>query len=369
MILLNPKAVGGRVQTRRAGSLLLGMAGLCLLASLFLPIWHITLDAPQYPEGMGMFIWARTLSGQNPNDLDIINQLNHYIGMKAIKPDTIPELKIIAPLIAFFSLLCFAAALRPKVLFLALLLACLAGMGAVGMYDFWRWEYDYGHDLDPRAAIRIPGMSYQPPLIGTAKLLNFTSTSWPASGGYLLFAAGALIALALLLVWRASFKSAIGKNMSAILFSRLRKARGLDSILPLLALAALLASGCGNGGPSPIEWGYDACHHCKMALIQKGFAAQRINEKGKVFKFDAIECLVENLKTNPAGDGEKLYVSDWSRPDATLLPAQEAAYLKGGRIPSPMGGNLAGFAASDSARIFQERMGGNLLAWGDILPR
>ena len=53
------------------------------------------------------------------------------------------------------------------------------------MYDFYKWEYDYGHDLDPTAAIKIPGMSYQPPLIGTKQLLNFTATSWPASGGWL----------------------------------------------------------------------------------------------------------------------------------------------------------------------------------------
>ena len=58
-----------------------------------------------------------------------------------------------------------------------------------GLADFYRWGYDYGHNLDPEAIIKIPGMSYQPPLIGTKQLLNFQATSWPASGGWILIAA------------------------------------------------------------------------------------------------------------------------------------------------------------------------------------
>jgi copper chaperone NosL len=57
-------------------------------------------------------------------------------------------------------------------------------IGAVaGLVDFWLWSYDYGHNLDPTAAIKVPGMSYQPPLIGSKQLLNFVATSWPALGG------------------------------------------------------------------------------------------------------------------------------------------------------------------------------------------
>lgn len=357
MILPSPKSVGSGSRNRLAGTLLLVLAGAALAASLFLPIWHITLDAPQYPEGMGMYIWAKTITGQNPHDLDIINQLNHYIGMQPIVPDSIPELRIIAPIIGIFSLLCFAASIRPKVWSIALLLACLTGAGALGMYDFWRWEYDYGHNLDPKAAIRIPGQSYQPPLIGTAKLLNFTSTSWPAAGGWLMFGAGGLIAAALALAWAEARKDAA---------DRIRMVRGW---LPLFLAGSMLATGCGSDGPSPIEWGMDACHHCKMALVQKGFAAQRLNEKGKAFKFDAIECLVADLRAHPPGSGERFYVSDWSRPEAPPFPAGEAFYLKGEGIPSPMGGNLAGFAARDSALGFQERVGGNLLTWGDLASR
>lgn len=359
MILPRPVPKASGMKTRLVCSLLLVLAGAALFASLRLPIWRVTLDAPQYPEGMGMQIWAHTIKGENPHDLVIINQLNHYIGMQAIVPESIPELKIIAPIILGFGILCLLAAIKPKVWAVAILLAGLAGAGALGMYDFWRWEYDYGHNLDPRAAIRIPGQSYQPPLIGTAKLLNFTSTSWPASGGYLLFGAGGMIFLALSLL---VLEKKRADRFRGFVDGAGRFATRLPA-WPLLAAAGILASGCGRSGPSPIDWGSDACHHCRMALVQKGFAAQRINDKGKVYKFDAVECLLADLEAKSPGEGERFYVSDWSRPEAEPSPAQEATFLKGGRIPSPMGGNLAGFAHADSARLFQERLDGEVFTW------
>ena len=70
-----------------AAALLLGVAYLA-------PLWHIGLEAPQYPEGLGMFIWIDAITGQKLNDLQSINGLNHYIGMKAIVPSSIPELSL-----------------------------------------------------------------------------------------------------------------------------------------------------------------------------------------------------------------------------------------------------------------------------------
>ena len=68
-----------------------------------------------------------------------------------------------------------------------------------GLADFYKWSYDYGHNLDPHAAIKVPGMSYQPPLIGSKQILNFHATSWPASGGWVLIGAvGLIVGLALL---------------------------------------------------------------------------------------------------------------------------------------------------------------------------
>src|SRR3990172_5308946 len=74
--------------------LLIVVAALALSAMYFLPLWTISLEAPQYPEGLGIEIWINQIQGQNPNDLNKINNLNHYIGMKKIIPEAIPELKI-----------------------------------------------------------------------------------------------------------------------------------------------------------------------------------------------------------------------------------------------------------------------------------
>jgi copper chaperone NosL len=73
-------------------------------------------------------------------------------------------------------------------------------VAAIGLADFYKWEYDYGHDLDlENAIIRIEGMSYQPPLIGSKQLLNFRATSLPAAGGYALIASLALGVLVVVL--------------------------------------------------------------------------------------------------------------------------------------------------------------------------
>jgi copper chaperone NosL len=258
--------------------------------------------------------------------------------------------------------LSFAAAIRPEILPVSLLLAGLSLAGAAGMADFWKWEYDYGHVLDPTAAIKVPGMTYQPPLIGEAKLLNFLSTSWPATGGCLLFAAGALIGLALAVLIADRF-GWIGNASHAAAAGSRRNGGFTGRAMTLLAFLAFGLADCGQGGPAPIAWGEDACHFCKMTLVQKGFAAERVNGKGKVYKFDSIACLLDNLAENPPGSEERIFVSDWSRPDGDLIPAAGAVFLKGGDIPSPMGNPMAGFASRDSASAFHDRTGGEIVEW------
>ena len=163
-----------------------------LLAGLFFfPLWKITLIAPQYPDGVVLKIWIDKVGGDSPSTLQNINILNHYIGMKYIEPESIPELKyfkyivgamVALGLIAFFT--------RNKWMYLGwtLLMVLLA---IAGLYDFYLWLYDYGHNLSPNAPIKVPGMVYQPPLIGNKYLLNFLAKSWPATGG--LMAAGSII--------------------------------------------------------------------------------------------------------------------------------------------------------------------------------
>ncbi len=162
--------------------LFVALAALLLGLLYVLPIWRIRLEAPQYPEGIGMLIWVDTVTGVKPHDLQNINGLNHYIGMKRIEPDAIPELVVMPWLFGFLIVLGLAAALTGKRWLLYTWVVLFALVAIAGMADFYLWEYNYGHDLNPDAAIKVPGMTYQPPLIGSKQMLNITAHSWPGLG-------------------------------------------------------------------------------------------------------------------------------------------------------------------------------------------
>ena len=193
----------------KISSVLLAFASAFLLFALPLPLWHIRLLAPQYPEGLGMDIHARTVVGAKEHDLENINELNHYIGMKVIEPEKIADLRVIPWLIAGLGLLGLVVAIARK---RALLIGWLIGfgiLGAIGLWDFWHWEYSYGHDLDyAHAIIKVPGMTYEPPLVGTKQLLNFTASSWPAAGAVLLGVAFVLGVMAIVVGGRGAARRA-----------------------------------------------------------------------------------------------------------------------------------------------------------------
>lgn len=168
--------------TKRSKWLAIAAAVLPLLLFVF-PMWYITLTAPQYPDGVTMYIWVNKITGDSPSTLQNINILNHYVGMKYIVPESIPELSyfpyIVLAMVATGLLVAFSN--KPKlVLVWSIAFVILAGLG---IYDFYLWEYDYGHNLSDKAPIKIEGMAYQPPLLGTKMLLNFKADSYPSFGG------------------------------------------------------------------------------------------------------------------------------------------------------------------------------------------
>lgn len=183
--------------------ILLTVASLMLALAFVLPLWAVYLQAPQYPEGLGMLIRVNDITGLKPNDLESINNLNHYIGMKRIEPSSIPELRIMPYIVAALMAFGLAAAAAGKRWLARAWVAAFLLVSVVGLADFYKWEYDYGHDLDmENAIIKIPGMNYQPPLIGTKQLLNFRATSLPAAGGYALIVSLSLGVIAVVLDWR-----------------------------------------------------------------------------------------------------------------------------------------------------------------------
>ncbi len=171
---------------------LLFLAAVALLVSIFVPLWRIDLDAPQYPEGLNLLIYPDKLGG----NVEIINGLNHYIGMKTLHTEDFIEFTVLPYIIGFFALASLLLAVLGNRKLLYWLFGLFVAFGIFAMYDFWRWEYDYGHNLDPNAAIIVPGMAYQPPLIGFKQLLNFGAYSFPDIGGWLFIGAGMAMLIA-----------------------------------------------------------------------------------------------------------------------------------------------------------------------------
>ncbi len=335
----------------KSSSMLMWAAAVLFAGVYFFPLWTIDLKAPQYPDGLGINIWISKITGRQKHDLQNINGLNHYIGMKSIEPDEIPELKYMKFVTAALILFAAAVALLRRRWLLAVFVVVAIVLSAVGMYDFWQWEYDYGHDLNPAAAIKVPGMSYQPPLFGTKQLLNFTTTAWPGIGGWTAMLAVALSCVALLMS-----------------FWPRRRRRGSKApagvVAAVMVSIVTLASGCARG-PQPIEYGADACGFCRMTISDARYGSEVVTKKGRVYKYDSIECLASALVAESEFSGtdvEGVYVTDFLNPN-TLIDAATAVYLQSDGLPSPMGLNLTAFASSDGAANLQKERGGSVMDW------
>lgn len=169
--------------------LLLFITSVLFAGALFVPLWQIELEAPQYPEGLVLKLYANKIGG----DVDIINGLNHYIGMATLHTENFFEFSVLPYAfsgLAVISLFLIVINNRKGVFAFLIFYVLFIILAAV---DFYRWNYEYGHNLDPNAAIKVPGMAYQPPLIGYKQLLNFGAYSIPDIGGWMLTLAGLLV--------------------------------------------------------------------------------------------------------------------------------------------------------------------------------
>ncbi len=178
------------------------VSALIMVSAYFVPLWQILMWAPQYPEGLEMKIWINTLTG----DVKIISALNHYIGMKHIDVNMFPEFQYMIYLVGILIGVGVLAALINKRYMIGIYVLLIVSAGIAALIDFYLWGYEYGHNLDPTAPIVVPGMSYQPPLIGTKILLNFTAFSGPDVGGWLFMCSGVLAAGVLFFEWFLSRK-------------------------------------------------------------------------------------------------------------------------------------------------------------------
>ena len=192
--------------------------GSALLLGLFIyPLWNIRLEAPQYPDPLGMDIFIAGIEGEEEFDIQNIDGVNHYIGMKKIpKPEEMWEFNVfpivigsMAGLGILLGVLGFFGKISPN-WFLAWLIL-MTVLGLLGMYDFNNWLLEYGTDLDPKAIIKLTDsegnpLNYKPPLLGSEKILNFTAHSYPRTGAYMMFIGMFLTLIAWFTGWRTEKK-------------------------------------------------------------------------------------------------------------------------------------------------------------------
>ncbi len=194
-----------QVISPRARLAVLG-AGTLLIVALFLPLWQITMFANQFPEGIRLSIYAYKLVGGNGGaDLQGINILNHYIGMRDILAADFVEMRFIPFLLGVFVLLGVRTAVFARVRDLVDLTVLFVYFSLFSFGTFWYRMYSYGHHLDPEAAIKVP--PFTPPVLGHQHIANFDVYSTPGLGTVLL-AAFALGLVALLVLERRRMRAA-----------------------------------------------------------------------------------------------------------------------------------------------------------------
>lgn len=323
------------------------LLGAILLSGLFVwPMWNITLEAPQYPDPIGMDIHIDKFEDANPNDIKNINIMNHYVGMKDI-PESIPEFDVF-PKVAWgmIGLGIVIAFIGKRSLYIGWFSVMLV-LGTIAMYDFYLWEYEYGHDLKENAAIKFTDedgqpMAYQPPLIGSKMILNFRAISMPRLGAYHMF---------------------LGMALSVLAFVKAKKEK-VSTQAMVAFLTVGLITGC-SSGPQPINYGQDACVYCKMTIVDKQHAAQVVTKTGKAFKYDAIECMMNDLKEWEHPEVKHYLVADYTNP-GELADATNAHYLISQAIPSPMGEFLTAFENENDRIETMKDVSGQSLSWTDL---
>ncbi len=328
----------------KTSRIVLFLCAILLILVLFVPMWSIELNAPQYPEGLGLSIYANKLGG----NVDIINGLNHYIGMKTLHEKDFEEFIVLPYCIIFFSIFCLVVGIVASKKLLYTLLLVFISFGIIAMADFWRWEYNYGHDLNPDAAIKVPGMSYQPPLIGYKQLLNFGAYSMPDVGGWIFIVVG----ISLL-------------TISIITFKQSNKSIGFQSTInkgSLLLLFLVINAFACKTIPDKIKIGRDTCAFCKMTLTDNRYGAVLISSKGKSYIFDDEQCLISYLHSDKITQANisAIYVIDFSGTHI-LLNAEKAFIIQSKELHGPMNGSFAAFSNKDSATNYIKMNTGSLV--------
>lgn len=118
-------------------------------------------------------------------------------------------------------------------------------------------------------------------------------------------------------------------------------------------------------GPEPIQYGFDGCHYCSMTIVDKQHASEFVTKKGKVYKFDASECMINFIRDIDRATVALYLVNDYNNP-GVLVDAKQATYLISENIPSPMGAYLTAFNSREEAEFARKSNKGILLTWEEL---
>lgn len=135
-------------------------------------------------------------------------------------------------------------------------------------------------------------------------------------------------------------------------------------VITAFVLACCLLFSC-QPQSEPIEYGTDVCNHCKMTIVDKKFAAQAVTDKGKIYNFDAIECLVQFTDEKSDIEFEILEVKSFIKPD-NRVNARQAYYVKSPEIPSPMGGYLSAYPDEKAAKEKATHPEAKVMSWEEL---
>jgi nitrous oxidase accessory protein len=290
---------------RRAERRLILVAALVLLPVFFLPvlpIWTMKLWAPQYPEGLTLTIYTNAIRG----DLQKINTLNHYVGMHPISAADFREFTYLPQLLTLFGFMALLAALVNRRILAVLGWLAFTGFTVYMFRDYVQWLWHYGHDLDPRAAIKLD--TFTPPVIGYQKMANFKVWSLPGPGTWLLGLAWLLGPIVIWLEWKER-KGATAAVAAALLTLGLLASPGQSAAAEIVvpartgALAGALARARAGDTVTLLPGIHEGPVRIDRAVILRGWpgAVLEGSGSGSVLEITAAATSVQDLVIRKSG--------------------------------------------------------------------
>jgi nitrous oxide reductase accessory protein NosL len=315
---------------RFGARIVLALLVLPLALSFTQPLWRITLHAPQYPSGLYVDISSyRIDGGHGGHDLDEINELNHYIGMRRLERAAFEDLDWLPFAIGLLAILVLRTALIGNVRTLVDLTVITGYISAFAFGRFVYKLYVFGHDLDPHAALKI--QPFMPAVFGTKQIANFSTEALPRWGSLYMgvFVAG----VALVTVWHlvAGYRAAWRKPAVA-------------------AALAMVVSACAvsTAAPAPLDAARTSCGYCRMGVTDPRTASQIVTDGEDAAFFDDLSCLAGYLREHgaPGHSLSGVYVADHRT--AEWVPAARATFVRVSTLTGAMGSHVLAYASSES---------------------